>query len=534
MKTYSLWKRGIVSVLTGAIFIILTSYTGVGLAHAQTEDPQDQPPAPPIPHTLVGRSNCLICHASGFGDAAANPPDHADYTNDVCQDCHEAGPETEAPSPWAGIAPDALPPRIEHPPSEGQNSCAECHILLGDKHTEISEEWQDSVHGNAEVGCVECHGGDARTNEMNLSMDPAAGFIGVPNRSDIPKVCGSCHSDVEQMRQYNLPTDQYVKYIESVHGTRLQNLNDTKVAVCTDCHSTHDVKKASDPTSAVYPLNVPELCASCHADAEYMKSYDIPVNQFDVYKTSVHGQALLENQDVRAPSCTSCHGSHAAQPPDSEEVADVCGKCHSATEAYYKESLHSRIGDNAPKCWTCHGTHDVVKPDETLFTHEVLPERDCTTCHVDEKTFRMNKARFSDPDDRRCDTCHHEGSMIMVQVRAIRDAIIAADTAYRMAEETIQEAASRGMIVSDAENQLAQARTSLISARATVHTTKLPLVSQLADDAIASAEKAYEVANNRLHENDVRRLAMIIAVVVILINITTLYLLRRHLYGQLD
>ncbi|NOX61621.1 MAG: ammonia-forming cytochrome c nitrite reductase subunit c552 [Chloroflexi bacterium] len=524
------------TVLWGMILsILILTMIGAELAQAQPEDPPSpQGPAPPITHTLVGRSNCLICHATGFGDAAANPPDHVDYTNDVCEDCHEAAPGTTPPSPWSDLAPDALPQRIEHPPTEGKNSCVDCHLVLGETHTEISEQWQESVHGQSDVGCVECHGGDARTDEMNLSMDPASGFIGVPTRADIPHVCGSCHADVEEMRQYNLPTDQYVKYIESVHGVRLQTFKDVNVAVCTDCHGTHDVKKASDPTAAVYPLNVPELCASCHADPEYMASYNIPIDQFDIYKTSVHGRALLEDQDVRAPSCASCHGSHAAQPPDSEEVVNVCGKCHTATEAYYKESRHSRIGENAPKCWTCHGTHDVIKPDESMFLHEEPTEQECTTCHVDENTFRMDKARFANPEDRRCDTCHHENSMIMVQVQAILDALIAADASYTLAEETIQEAATRGMIVSDAENQLAQARTSLISARAAVHTTKLPMISQLTEDAIASAQEAYSIAHNRLRENEMRRLAMIIAVVVILINMLAFYALKRELYSQLD
>ncbi|MFQ5401080.1 MAG: hypothetical protein ACE5E7_15965, partial [Anaerolineae bacterium] len=376
--------------------------------------------------------------------------------------------------------------------------------------------------------------GDPRTDEMNLSMNPDVGFIGIPIRGAIPAICGGCHSDVERMRQYNLPTDQYAKYIESVHGKKLLQEGDTRVAICTDCHSTHDIKKARDPTAAVYPLNVPEMCAGCHSDASYMEPYDIPTDQLDVYKESAHGQALLNDQDIRAPNCASCHGSHAAKPPEDDEVVNVCGKCHTATQGYYEESLHSRIGDAAPRCWTCHGTHDIGQPDESLFIHPEPPDWNCGTCHVDEESFRMDRSRFASKEDRRCDTCHHEGSMIMTQVVALRSALVSATEAYENAAETIQQAASRGMIVEEAENKLAEARTSLISARATLHTTKLPVVNDLAEDAITAAETAREMAAARLHENIFRRRAMGVAIGAITINIITLYGYKRRLHKQLE
>lgn len=368
---------------------------------------------------------------------------------------------------------------------------------------------------------------------MNLSMAPEAGFIAVPSRSAISGICGGCHADVERMRQYNLPTDQYVKYMESVHGTKLLE-GDTKVALCVDCHGVHDIKKASDPSADVYPLNVPALCSRCHSDTVYMEPYNIPTDQYDTYEESVHGKALLTDQDVRAPNCASCHGSHAAKPPDDEEVVNVCGKCHTATQDYYEESLHARLESNAPKCWTCHGTHDVTTPDESMFINTEPLDKNCGACHLDEESFRMDKNRFARPEDRRCDTCHHEGSWILVQVEALHAALTEADQAYWEADETIQQAAARGMIVSGAENKLAEARTSLISARATLHTTKLPMVSELTDDAKGSAETAREMAAKRLSENIFRRQAMIIAVGAIVFTIIILYAYKRQLYRQLD
>ena len=47
---------------------------------------------------------------------------------------------------------------------------------------------------------------------------------------------------------------------------------DTKVAVCIDCHSVHDIRPPSDPRSTVNPVNVAKTCSRCHSDAAYMKS----------------------------------------------------------------------------------------------------------------------------------------------------------------------------------------------------------------------------------------------------------------------
>ena len=62
--------------------------------------------------------------------------------------------------------------------------------------------------------------------------------------------------------------------------------DDTRVAVCTDCHGSHDVKKVSDPSAAVFALNIPNLCSGCHGDAQRMEPYGIPTDQFDVYSDS--------------------------------------------------------------------------------------------------------------------------------------------------------------------------------------------------------------------------------------------------------
>jgi len=338
-------------------------------------------------------------------------------------------------------------------------------------------------------------------------MSPAAGYIGVPSEVNVPELCGGCHSDVERMRQYDLPTDQYVKYLESVHGKRLKEAGDTNVATCGDCHGTHGVKERTDPSADVYPTNVPALCARCHSDTTLMEPYGIPTNQYDLFKGSVHGEALLVRQDLRAPSCATCHGTHGAAPPGFTEVANVCGSCHSATQDYYQQSRHARVGEAGPRCVTCHGRYDVFKPDESLFIGT---------------------------EERHCGSCHEPGSTIGAQVLALQNALVEAALAYQEAEETIRRAAGLGMIVAAEEARLAEAHTSLISARAAQHTTQLPVVTKLTDAAKASAQAAREAAAQKISESVFRRRAMVVAVAAIAVTIGALYSVKRELDRQLE
>ena len=422
------------------------------------------------------------------------------------------------------------PTPIAHPPADGANTCADCHASLNAKQKEITESWKASIHGTGGVGCADCHGGDPRSDQITVAMSEKTGFIGVPSRDQTVGICGSCHSDAERMRPYGLPTDQYSKYWTSIHGQRLLEADDTKVAICIDCHGSHTVKKASDPTSDVYPLNVPATCSRCHSDATLMEPYGIPTDQYATYEKSVHGRALLTDKDIRAPSCASCHGSHSAKPPRSSEVVDVCGKCHTATQALYLESRHAELETAAPKCWTCHGTHDVAPPGERLFFHDSPPDYQCTTCHQPpDMTLSLNVEQFDAEEDRRCDTCHHPESLIYSQVEAIAGALGGATDAGARAEKKIAEARGLGMLVQDAEVALTEAKTGYIQGQAAVHTTKLTEVTVHTDEASTKAASAEALAQAKLDESLFRREAMVIVVAIILVNVAVLLAIKRRI-----
>jgi len=160
----------------------------------------------------------------------------------------------------------------------------------------------------------------------------------------------------------------------------------------------------------------------------------------------VHGHALFDKHDLRSPTCATCHGTHGAAPPGFDEVANVCGSCHSATQDYYLQSPHVTNDDTGPKCVTCHGRYDVSKPSEALYLGA---------------------------EPRHCGECHSSDSKEGKVVQSLYDTISAAATAYGDAELAIQNARSVGMLVSPLEGQLSQANTDLITARAAQHTLNM-------------------------------------------------------------
>jgi hypothetical protein len=235
-----------------------------------------------------------------------------------------------------------------------------------------------------------------------------------------------------------------------------------------------------------------------------MKPYGIPTNQYDLFKDSVHGIALLKNQDLRAPSCATCHGTHGAAPPGFDEVANVCGSCHGATQDYFLKSKHASVA-SGPKCVTCHGRYDVGVPSDEMFIGNA---------------------------PRQCGQCHSAGSPQAGTVKSLYDALHQASFAYEDTEKAITQAASLQMIVSPEEAQLQQAKTSLLTARAAQHTGQLADVTKLTDQALSISQQTKQAAEAKIAESIFRRRAMVVAVIAIGLVIVSLVIIKRSLEAQ--
>ena len=466
---------------------------------------------PAVPHPLEDRDDCLECH--GIGQVKPNPGDHEGREKESCLVCHQVGdvePPEPTPEPTATLPPSVqiVPTPIHEPVMFEENSCISCHEELGGRDAEITADWAEGIHAARGVGCVSCHGGDPTQADAEAAMSPDAGYLGPLPKDRIPGLCGSCHTQVDLMRPFDLPTDQLDKYWQSQHGQALLE-GDPNVATCFDCHDGHRVLKVSDPASEVYPSNEPAMCARCHGDEELMAPYGIPTHQYDLYQKSVHGEALLQEQNLRAPTCSTCHGSHGAAPPGFQEVANVCGQCHAATENYYLQGAHraGMIGEAAPRCVTCHGRYDVMPATRDLFLGT---------------------------EERHCGSCHPPGSEIAGQVEAMHQVLREADGDYERAEATIALAAENRLITAGQEELLHRANTPLVEARALQHTVSLEDVQAKAEESMALSQEAQASAEAALRGLETRRLGMIIALGVILVTIVALVLIKRELDRDLD
>ena len=467
--------------------------------------------APAVPHSIEGREDCLVCHATGAVEPF--PTDHEGRENASCLVCHQAGAAeapTPLPEPTATPAPsiEVVPTPIYEPELFGENTCISCHQELGGTQEQITTDWSESVHADQGVGCVSCHGGDPTQADAAAAMSPEAGYLGPLPKDRIPGLCGSCHTRVDLMRPYGLPTDQLDQYWQSQHGQALLE-GDPNVATCFDCHDGHRVLKTGDPASDVYPTNEPAMCARCHSDDSLMAPYGIPADQYELYQGSVHGRALLEEQNLRAPTCSVCHGKHGATPPGFEQVANVCGQCHAATQDYYKQGAHrtGMTGEAAPRCVTCHGMHEVMPATRDLFVGT---------------------------QEGRCGSCHPPGSEAGGQAEAMHQALTEADEAFEEAEAVISSASEQRLIMAEQEEQLQRAYTPLVESRALQHTVDQEQVEAKAEESLMLSRQAQSSAEDALAELDTRRLGMIVALVVILITIVALVFVKRELDRDLE
>ena len=380
-----------------------------------------------------------------------------------------------------------------------RNACEQCH-------GKAKVDFRKSIHKERGMACVDCHGGDPLDMTRD-SMSKDKGFLGTINKKDIPQLCAKCHSDVKLMLQYGEYIDEFAVYKHSEHGRMLYGEGDTKVAVCTDCHSTHDIKKTEDPASWVYPFNIPATCAKCHSDESLMQGYGIPTDQYERYKESIHGKLRLERKDLRAPGCPDCHGVHGATPPGVDEVHSVCGKCHFPQRDYFQQSPHfaAMRAKKINECASCHGSHGIEVPTYELFTSGKAEEGSgCGGCHS--------------PDSRE----------YLLGVRMKTD-LLEAEKSFEKAFSFIEMARLKGFEVDEERVKLEEAKAKITEVLPITHTLSLPLVEQYITTARASANDIKELVNAKIVEWKDRRVMFVINIFIFLFVVILLAIKRGRI-----
>ncbi len=372
------------------------------------------------------------------------------------------------------------------------DTCSTCHLALGVENlTKPAENYKQDIHAAKGFGCVACHGGDATSSGME-AMDRAKGYIGKPTPAQVIEVCGRCHANANFMRRYNpsLRVDQVTEYSTSVHGRRLKEQNDHKVATCASCHKPHSIRPANDARSSVHPTHVADTCGACHANAEYMAPYKIPTDQMAKYKKSVHRKMMMEKGDLSAPTCNDCHGNHGAAPPGVSWVGNVCGQCHPVNTELFNKSRHGKVfvQMGIPGCASCHSNHEILATSDAMLG--VGDKAVCTGCHTTQDRGGTTAA-------------------------AMRQSVERLRTEYEKAQAILAKAEHAGMEVSQPVFDLNGAKTALIKARASIHGFNLEGVKAEVQPGLEISEKAYARGVKSLDELQYRRKGLAVSVLII-------------------
>ncbi len=318
--------------------------------------------------------SCTTCH-TGFDPN--NVPHKENITPVQCQTCHTKN-----------IAKHTFHKTVVSDGADKSKMCKECH----GKHDVVSPKIPGSKFYSSNIvnACGTCH-----DSEKEKFLKSAHGVSFASNDKNAPnclkchsvlmptngaqkdsvtvklvqvKMCISCHS--KQTSSTGTTSNFVMSYEESVHGKALKNGN-SKVAICSDCHGSHDMQKGNNLSSKVNKTNIPNTCGQCHADVE------------KVYKKSIHGTAFIKGNES-APVCTNCHGEHrilAPKDPNSpvsklHVSVEVCSPCHSSVKMSEKfglptgrsksffDSYHGLAekggSKEAANCASCHGFHEIL------------------------------------------------------------------------------------------------------------------------------------------------------------------------------
>jgi hypothetical protein len=386
-------------------------------------------------------------------------------------------------------------------------SCIACHSTLEARFSDPVKAFEHDIHRAKGLSCTDCHGGNSKNNDKAGAKDRMWGYVGRPTPQQLPSFCGKCHSDVDLMKRFNpsLRVDQVQEYYTSVHGKRLRT-GDFKVATCVSCHGVHGIRSPGDPQSAVYPLNVAETCAKCHANADYMRGYEIPSDQYVRYRASVHARSLYDKHDLSAPTCNDCHGNHGAVPPGLTSVANVCGQCHTRQADLFQKSAHKEPFDRLQlgECLRCHGNHDIVQPTDEMAG--IGQGSVCTSCHTNDNGF--------------------------VVAQRIGEGLLTLRVSIDDATELLDRAERAGMEVSRPRFELRDSIDGLTQARVLVHTSSADEVEKALGPAMEVAAKSYAAGEAAFAELAFRRKGLGVSLVFILLLALLVYLKVRQIESE--
>ena len=278
------------------------------------------------------------------------------------------------------------------PEQPDNDYCLGCHSLEGQTYTFASgeiisitvtaDEFEKSIHGSQEFLCTDCHTEIKEYPHPEIEVQYSREYT-----HQYDTTCSECHED------------KYDNLMDSVHAEVLE-LGNLNAPVCSDCHDPHAQSVEGISALSIELGKTSQICAQCH-NSIYVE-----------YAQSVHGSALINENNPDVPSCEDCHGIHLISDPRTNEARlaspQICADCHTNSAIMDKYGLSTNVLDtyvadfhgttvtlfeetspdqptNKPVCYDCHGVHNVSSvsdPEKGLEIQENLLVT-CQKCHPD-------------------------------------------------------------------------------------------------------------------------------------------------------
>jgi hypothetical protein len=330
-------------------------------------------------YRLRSSSICRRCHSA---DKIKNKAVHATLlkkeklgVTPVCTNCHNAHSVTAASGG-----------KIFSNEKQYCQSCHQHELSMKFRNEERMSLRVDlaaldsSAHGK--LRCSDCHYGYSSEEHPEKRFRSRREYVIASSES-----CRRCHFD------------NYTKTLDSVHYSLLSHGN-LKAPVCNDCHGSHQIAHISHGVKG--GLITTQRCKRCHPAV------------YETYAKSVHGNALINEQNQDVPICIDCHTAHDIQNPMTmayhEKIPQMCGTCHAnpavvgkyglstdvlktyledfhgVTLGFYKKEREELYKPARPiaVCNDCHGTHNIVSTvsADPASVKKNLVKR-CQKCHLD-------------------------------------------------------------------------------------------------------------------------------------------------------
>lgn len=463
--------------------------------------------------------------------------------------------------------------------SAAEDQCFICHESIGGSEVEL---YKSDIHFKKGISCSECHGGNSKSEDMEIAMSKSNGFKGGIKGDDISLACVKCHADNETMKKYGskLPTDQFALLQKSVHG-KLSTNGKERILQCITCHNAHGIVPVNNPASPVYPLNVPKTCSRCHSNSVYMRAYNpsLPIDQYEKYVSSFHG-ILNHKGDSKTAECASCHGSHeilSAKDVNSKvypiNLPSTCSHCHSDTEymkSYkiptdqfkkFSQSVHGvallqKHDVGAPACNSCHGNHAATppgvesvskvcgtchalnaelfsaSPHKKAFDQQNLPE--CETCHGNHEIIIASDKLLGVTPEAVCSKCHtneknQKGYNSAKFMRVLIDSLTSQEI---LAKNLVDQAEQKGMEIAEAKFKLRDIHQAKLETRTMVHSFNEGKYKEVVDKGFATSSFVSADAQAAVDEFYFRRFGLAVSVLIISLLALALFLYIKQIEAK--